>query len=78
MIRENKKKGKMLVNESQYRDPLHVVTKGRGKRLKSSKEKAMEKQCLCHGCNQRGVSHNKRNCPGILKRYPILISSFIL
>ncbi|XP_074591173.1 catalase isozyme 2-like [Curcuma longa] len=44
-------------------DPSLVRTKGCGKRLKSSKEKAVAKSRLCHGCGNRGVSHDKRNCP---------------
>ncbi|XP_074576084.1 protein FAR1-RELATED SEQUENCE 5-like [Curcuma longa] len=44
-------------------DPSLVRTKGCGKRLKSSKEKAVAKSRLCHGCGHRGVSHDKRNCP---------------
>ncbi|XP_074557556.1 protein FAR1-RELATED SEQUENCE 5-like [Curcuma longa] len=44
-------------------DPSLVRTKGCGKRLKSSKEKAISKSRLCHGCGHRGVSHDKRNCP---------------
>ncbi|XP_074592495.1 protein FAR-RED IMPAIRED RESPONSE 1-like [Curcuma longa] len=44
-------------------DPSLVRTKRCGKRLKSSKEKAVAKSRLCHGCGNRGVSHDKRNCP---------------
>ncbi|XXG53745.1 hypothetical protein AAC387_Pa03g1795 [Persea americana] len=38
------------------------------KRLKSSREKAQKKDRLCRGCSQRGVSHDKRNCPALLNR----------
>ncbi|XXG45971.1 hypothetical protein AAC387_Pa02g0919 [Persea americana] len=44
------------------------VDKGRPKRLKSSRKKAQKKDRLCRGCNQRGVSHDKRNCPALLNR----------
>ncbi|XXG72321.1 hypothetical protein AAC387_Pa07g1449 [Persea americana] len=49
-------------------EPPHATTKGRPKRLKSSREKAQKKDRLCRGCNQRGVSHDKRNCPALLNR----------
>ena len=35
------------------------------KLLKSLKEKATKGR-LCKGCNKRGVSHDKRNCPVLL------------
>ncbi|RWR92230.1 protein FAR-RED IMPAIRED RESPONSE 1-like protein [Cinnamomum micranthum f. kanehirae] len=62
-------KGKAVVDSNvvEYDEPAHVVTKGRSKRLKSSKEKAT-KGCLCKGCNKRGVSHDKRICPVLLNR----------
>ncbi|XP_074560094.1 protein FAR1-RELATED SEQUENCE 5-like [Curcuma longa] len=44
-------------------DPSLIRTKGCGKRLKSSKERSTSKSRLCHGCGNRGVSHDKRNCP---------------
>ncbi|KAJ8644807.1 hypothetical protein MRB53_006555 [Persea americana] len=49
----------------EYQEPSHVVTKGHAKILKSSKEK-VTKGRLCHGCNKRSVSHDKRNCPVLL------------
>ncbi|RWR83633.1 protein FAR-RED IMPAIRED RESPONSE 1-like protein [Cinnamomum micranthum f. kanehirae] len=62
-------KGKGLVDSNvvEYHEPSHVVTKGRAKRLKSSNEKAT-KERFCRGCNKRGVSHDKRNCPVLLNR----------
>ncbi|GER50103.1 FAR1-related protein [Striga asiatica] len=43
-------------------DPEPVRTKGCGKRLKSSKEKAMSKSArTCSSCHQNG--HDKRKCP---------------
>ncbi|KZV13530.1 protein FAR-RED ELONGATED HYPOCOTYL 3-like, partial [Dorcoceras hygrometricum] len=44
-------------------DPAEIRTKGRGKRMKSSKEKSTLKSRQCRGCGLRGVSHDKRNCP---------------
>lgn len=55
-------------NTIQYYPPAHANTKGRSKRIKSSKEKAQKKDRLCRGCNRRGVSHDRRNCPVLLKR----------
>ncbi|XP_074576130.1 protein FAR1-RELATED SEQUENCE 5-like [Curcuma longa] len=52
-------------------DPSLVRTKGCGKRLKSSKEKAISKSRLCRGCGHRGVSHDKRNCPILQQRSTI-------
>ncbi|XP_073128254.1 protein FAR1-RELATED SEQUENCE 5-like [Henckelia pumila] len=49
-------------------DPCVIRTKGCGKRLKSSKEKATSKGRQCHGCGRRGVSHDKRNCPNLLDK----------
>ena len=51
----------------EYHDPPHVTTKGRTKRLKSSKEKATKGR-LCRSCNKRGISHEKYNCPVLLNR----------
>ena len=61
--------GKGLVDSNviEYHEPAHAVTKGRAKRLKSLKEKATRGR-LCRGCNKRGVSHDKRNCPMLLNR----------
>ncbi|KZV20016.1 protein FAR-RED IMPAIRED RESPONSE 1-like [Dorcoceras hygrometricum] len=44
-------------------DPAEIRTKGRGKRMKSSKEKSTLKSRQCRGCGLRGVSHDKCNCP---------------
>ncbi|XP_042373441.1 uncharacterized protein LOC121967349 [Zingiber officinale] len=44
-------------------DPSLVRAKGYGKRLKSSKETSTSKSKLCRGCDHRGVSHDKCNCP---------------
>ncbi|XP_075483575.1 protein FAR1-RELATED SEQUENCE 5-like [Primulina tabacum] len=46
-------------------DPSEIRTKGRGKRLKSSKEKSTSRGRQCRGCGRRGVSHDKRNCPNL-------------
>ena len=62
------KKGDKSVDAKQYLEPKHISTKGRAKRLKYSKEKALKKAQLCRGCNRRGVSHDRRNCPVLLNR----------
>ena len=71
-IQNSSGKNKMVsdaVSEAvQLIEPPHATTKGRPKRLKSSREKAQKKDRLCRGCNQRGVSHDKRNCPALLNR----------
>ncbi|XP_073313771.1 protein FAR1-RELATED SEQUENCE 5-like [Primulina huaijiensis] len=46
-------------------DPSEIRTKGRGKRLKSSKEKSTSRARQCRGCGRRSVSHDKRNCPNL-------------
>ncbi|KAG6416174.1 hypothetical protein SASPL_123598 [Salvia splendens] len=46
-------------------DPCQIRAKGCGKRMLSSKEKSTLKLRACHGCGQRGVSHDKRNCPSL-------------
>ncbi|XP_073037914.1 protein FAR1-RELATED SEQUENCE 5-like [Primulina eburnea] len=46
-------------------DPQKIRTKGCGKRLKSSKEKATTQGRKCRGCGRRGVQHDKRNCPNL-------------
>lgn len=61
-------KRKVGSNTMQYYPPAHANTKGRSKQIKSSKEKAQKKDRLCRGCNRRGVSHDSRNCPVLLKR----------
>lgn len=45
------------------KDPSDIRTKGCGKRMQSYKDKSTSKPRICHGCGQRGVSHDKRNCP---------------
>lgn len=58
----------LLYKEVTIFPPKKAKTKGSGKRLIDGKEKAMLKgNRLCHGCNVRGVDHDKRNCP-ILKK----------
>ncbi|KAJ8620234.1 hypothetical protein MRB53_028763 [Persea americana] len=47
-----------------YQESSHVVTKGRVKRLKSSRTK----RHLYRGCDKRGISHDKRNCPMLLNK----------
>ncbi|XP_073051310.1 uncharacterized protein [Primulina eburnea] len=42
-------------------DPSEIRTKGRGKRLKSSKEKSTSRDRQCRGCERRGVSHDKHD-----------------
>ncbi|XP_073057388.1 protein FAR1-RELATED SEQUENCE 5-like [Primulina eburnea] len=42
-----------------------IRTKGRVKRLKSSKENSTSRARQCRGCGHRGVSHDKRNCPNL-------------
>ncbi|XP_042012355.1 protein FAR1-RELATED SEQUENCE 5-like [Salvia splendens] len=46
-------------------DPCQIRAKGCSKRMLSSKEKSTLKLRACHGCGQRGVSHDKRNCPSL-------------
>eukprot|EP00268_Persea_americana_P015234 TRINITY_DN16950_c0_g1_i5.p1 TRINITY_DN16950_c0_g1~~TRINITY_DN16950_c0_g1_i5.p1 ORF type:complete len:304 (+),score=55.50 TRINITY_DN16950_c0_g1_i5:121-912(+) len=62
------KEGDKSCDSRQYLEPKHIITKGHAKRLKSSKEKALKNARLCHGCNKRGVSHDKRNCPALVNR----------
>lgn len=62
------KEGDKSCDSKQYLEPKHIITKGRVKRLKSSKEKALKNARLCRGCNKRGVSHDKRNCPALVNR----------
>ena len=59
----------------EYQEPSHIVTKGRAKRLKSSKEKATKGR-LCRGCDKHGVSHDKRNCPVLLNKYTVYDLNF--
>ncbi|XXG63309.1 hypothetical protein AAC387_Pa05g1537 [Persea americana] len=66
-----KKKGKMMCVH--YCNPPRVNMNERGKRHKSFNGKAQTKPRLCNGCNKRGVSHDKRNCPTLLKRCKIEI-----
>ncbi|XP_073017887.1 protein FAR1-RELATED SEQUENCE 5-like [Primulina eburnea] len=53
-------------------DPSEIRTKGRGKRLKSSKEKSTSRDIQCRGCGRRGVSHDKRNCPNLIDGYVLI------
>lgn len=55
----------MMCDYGPYREPL---TKGQEKIYKSAKEIAQTRPRLCHGCNKRGVLHDKRNCPTLLER----------
>ncbi|XXG50371.1 hypothetical protein AAC387_Pa02g4399 [Persea americana] len=66
VARDHNKEGKMACDEVQFKNPRRV-TKGLGKRLRSSEKKAQSKPRLCNGCHKRGVSHDKRNCPALLK-----------
>ena len=55
----------------QVHPPAQSKIKGSGKRLKSGKELAVDhmlKDRLCHGCNKRGVGHDKRTCPAIVSQ----------
>eukprot|EP00268_Persea_americana_P062203 TRINITY_DN7958_c0_g1_i1.p1 TRINITY_DN7958_c0_g1~~TRINITY_DN7958_c0_g1_i1.p1 ORF type:complete len:353 (+),score=62.33 TRINITY_DN7958_c0_g1_i1:113-1171(+) len=67
VARDHNKEGKMACDEVRFKNPRRV-TKGLGKRLRSSEKKAQSKPRLCNGCHKRGVSHDKRNCPALLKR----------
>ena len=63
--------GIQLHHGIQVHPPAQSKTKGSGKRWKSGKELALDhlgKDRLCHGCNQRGVGHDKRTCPAIVSR----------
>ncbi|RWR94342.1 protein FAR-RED IMPAIRED RESPONSE 1-like protein [Cinnamomum micranthum f. kanehirae] len=62
-----KRKKKSASPTERYLPPKQAITKGRPKRLKSSKEKARKKDRLCRGCGKRGVAHDRRNCPGLDK-----------
>ena len=66
---DSKRKDKGTCHEERYLAPKNAKTKGRPKRLKSSKEKAMRKPQLCSGCGKRDVAHDMRNCPMLVKRY---------
>ncbi|XXG60583.1 hypothetical protein AAC387_Pa04g2451 [Persea americana] len=65
---DSKRKDKGTCHEERYLAPKNAKTKGRPKRLKSSKEKAMRKPRLCRGCGRRDVAHDMRNCPMLVKR----------
>ncbi|XXG66806.1 hypothetical protein AAC387_Pa06g0304 [Persea americana] len=62
-----KRKKKSASPAERYLLPKQAITKGRPKRLKSSKEKARKKDQLCRECGKRGVAHDRRNCPGLDK-----------
>lgn len=62
------KEGDKSFDTKQYLEPKHISTKGRAKRLKFFKEKALRKARLCRGCNRRGVSHDRCNCHALLNR----------
>ena len=61
-------------------NPSQIRTKGRGKRILSSKEKTTVKPRACHGCGLHGASHDKRNCINLHDWYVYTcrILSFIL
>ncbi|KAG6408052.1 hypothetical protein SASPL_131054 [Salvia splendens] len=46
-------------------DPCQIRAKGCGKQMLSSKKKSTLKLRACHGCGQRGLSHDKRNFPSL-------------
>ncbi|KAH9679171.1 protein FAR1-related sequence [Citrus sinensis] len=62
------------MQQPHFNEPLQVRAKGCGKRLKGGKEKAKEKAKgkdkgrRCNGCGLVGQSHDKRNCPLLIKR----------
>ncbi|KAL9441421.1 hypothetical protein AB3S75_019998 [Citrus x aurantiifolia] len=62
------------MQQPHFNEPLQVMAKGCGKRLKGGKEKAKEKAKRkdkgrrCNGCGLVGQSHDKRNCPLLIKR----------
>eukprot|EP00268_Persea_americana_P045225 TRINITY_DN4604_c0_g1_i3.p1 TRINITY_DN4604_c0_g1~~TRINITY_DN4604_c0_g1_i3.p1 ORF type:complete len:258 (-),score=38.98 TRINITY_DN4604_c0_g1_i3:1419-2192(-) len=64
-----KRKNKSPRPTERYLPSKHAITKGRPKRLKSSKEKARKKDRLCRGYGKHRVAHDRRNCPGLDKRY---------
>ncbi|XP_024043082.1 protein FAR1-RELATED SEQUENCE 5-like [Citrus clementina] len=61
------------MQQPHFNEPLQVRAKGCGKRLKGGKEKAKEKAKgkdkgrRCNGCGLVGQSHDKRNCPLLIK-----------
>nr|XP_011465783.1 PREDICTED: protein FAR-RED IMPAIRED RESPONSE 1-like [Fragaria vesca subsp. vesca]XP_011465787.1 PREDICTED: protein FAR-RED IMPAIRED RESPONSE 1-like [Fragaria vesca subsp. vesca] len=65
---------KSSTQESTFREPDEVRTKGRAKRIKRGKEKSKGKRNgtgrHCHGCGKDGQTHDKRNCPVLLERLP--------
>ncbi|XXG83798.1 hypothetical protein AAC387_Pa10g1473 [Persea americana] len=65
---DSKRRDKGTCHEERYLALKNAKTKGRPKRLKSSKEKAKRKPRLCRGCGRRDVAHNMRNCPMLVKR----------
>ncbi|XXG68659.1 hypothetical protein AAC387_Pa06g1695 [Persea americana] len=69
-----KRKKKSASPAERYLPPKQAITKGRPKRLKSSKENAKKKDRLCRGCGKRGVAHDRRNCPGLDKRISSILS----
>ncbi|XXG72133.1 hypothetical protein AAC387_Pa07g1294 [Persea americana] len=73
---DSKRKDKGTCHEERYLAPKHAKTKGRPKRLKSSKEKAMRKPRLCRGCGRHDVAHDMRNCPMLIKRYRAVTSAY--
>ncbi|XP_019157980.1 PREDICTED: protein FAR1-RELATED SEQUENCE 1-like [Ipomoea nil] len=57
--------GSIAISEINILPPKHAKNKGNGKRIKSSKELAMEKEKgrRCNFCGVRGDQHDTRTCP---------------
>jgi hypothetical protein len=54
--------GSKIPNEVEIHPPTNIVSKGRCKRIKKSKEKKEAKKRNCSRCKQL-VDHDARNCP---------------
>jgi hypothetical protein len=54
--------GTKIPNEVEIHPPTDVVSKGRSKRIKKSKEKKAPRKRKCGKCKQL-VDHDARNCP---------------
>lgn len=77
-LNNGSQKKKIMDGVSCIIDPSDVRTKGCGKRLKSSKEKSTSKTRKCHGCERRGVIHDKCNCPNLRDGYALINFVFVL
>ncbi|KAL6124699.1 hypothetical protein ACLB2K_077210 [Fragaria x ananassa] len=60
--------------EITFRELDEVKTKGKAKRIKRGKEKSKGNHNgtgrHCHGCGKDRQTHDKHNCPVLLKKFP--------